>query len=114
MVVEQPEIHLHPQMQADLADMFIDMLDESGFSSIYIVETHSEYLLKRLRRRMSEKETGKSIDTNNVAICYFEKEENGDNSTITELPISENGSFPWPDRFFMGELLKDSLLFLNN
>ena len=58
-LVEQPEIHLHPKMQADLADLFIDIAInknvKKGSSSKYlIIETHSEYLLKRLRRRISE------------------------------------------------------------
>ena len=47
-IVEQPEVHLHPQMQAALADLFIDIAKESKYTKHLIIETHSEYLLKRL------------------------------------------------------------------
>ncbi len=50
-LVQQPEIHLHPDAQAGLADFFIYL---ASFGVITIVETHSEYLLLRLRRRLAE------------------------------------------------------------
>jgi hypothetical protein len=50
-LVQQPEIHLHPDAQAGLADFFIYL---ASFGVTTIVETHSEYLLLRLRRRLAE------------------------------------------------------------
>ena len=50
-LVQQPEIHLHPDAQAGLADFFIYL---ASYGVIAIVETHSEYLLLRIRRRLAE------------------------------------------------------------
>jgi hypothetical protein len=50
-VVQQPELHLHPDAQAGLADFFL-YLASRGVR--LIIETHSEYLLVRLRRRLAE------------------------------------------------------------
>ncbi|MCI0694045.1 AAA family ATPase [candidate division KSB1 bacterium] len=52
VIIEQPELHLHPAAQAILADLFIDCANRRGVS--FIVETHSEHLLLRLQRRISE------------------------------------------------------------
>lgn len=49
--VQQPEIHLHPDAQAGLADFFL-FLSSMGIRCL--VETHSEYLLVRMRRRLAE------------------------------------------------------------
>jgi predicted ATPase len=50
-LVQEPEIHLHPDAQAGLADFFIYL---ATYGVITVVETHSEYLLLRLRRRLAE------------------------------------------------------------
>ena len=50
-LVQQPEIHLHPDAQAGLADFFIYL---ASYGVITVVETHSEYLLLRIRRRLAE------------------------------------------------------------
>src|SRR5262249_37919156 len=59
IMIEQPEIHLHPKMQGELADLFSDIANlgagtEEGKRRSLIIETHSEYLLSRLRRRIAE------------------------------------------------------------
>ncbi|RYZ75918.1 MAG: hypothetical protein EOP04_32710, partial [Proteobacteria bacterium] len=66
-VIEQPEIHLHPKMQADLTDLFIEVLGDEKDKCL-IVETHSEYLLNRLRLRIAQ---GK-ISRDDVAIYFVE------------------------------------------
>ena len=67
LLVEQPEIHLHPALQADMADLFIDVV--KSLARQVIVETHSEHLLLRVRRRIAE---GR-IDPQNVSILYVER-----------------------------------------
>ena len=57
IAVEQPEIHLHPALQADLGDVFIQSaLGEN--KNRFILESHSEHLLLRLMRRIRETKKG--------------------------------------------------------
>ena len=120
-MIEQPEIHLHPKMQADLADLFIDIVGINTEKSLFdvrqselpkkclIIETHSEYLLKRLRRRISE---GK-ISAQDIAIYFIEPPKNKNISAkIEEIKISEEGAFDWPQDFYEGELKKDNTNFI--
>ncbi|MCV2487625.1 AAA family ATPase [Flavobacterium sp. SH_e] len=116
-LVEQPEIHLHPKMQADLADLFIDIAirkntRKNTFSShkYLIIETHSEYLLKRLRRRISEEK----INPDQVAIYYIEPQEETKSASIRKIDISSKGAFEWPKDFYTGELADDITEFLKN
>jgi hypothetical protein len=109
--VEQPEIHLHPRLQAALADFFIDTgctshWSKSGIRSPtsgvqWILETHSEALVLRLQRRIREKK----ISHHDVSVLYVDPR--GDKgSTILELRLDEDGEFIdlWPDGFFVESL----------
>ncbi len=108
-IIEQPEIHLHPKMQADLADLFIDIVNGHKKKKL-IIETHSEYILKRLRRRISEG----VISSENVSICLFHPQVENENPHIKNLEIEDKGFFEWPIDFYGGELLKDTTEFLKN
>lgn len=107
-MVEQPEIHLHPKMQADLSDLFIEIV-KGKKSKKLVVETHSEYLLRRLRRRIAEK---KDITFEDVAICVFYMEKETQTSRVEILNIKERGYFEWPEEFYGGELYNDTIQFL--
>lgn len=91
--VEQPEIHLHPKLQAHLADLFIDSC-KSG--NQWIVETHSEALMLRIQRRIRE---GK-LSKNDVSVLYVDSGENG--AVVTPIHLDDEGDFTvhWPDGFF--------------
>lgn len=108
-IVEQPEVHLHPQMQAALADLFIDIVKESKYTKHLIIETHSEYLLKRLRRRMAERSI---ISSDNVSINLFHSRTNNNPATIENLAIEEHGAFNWPEEYYGYELYNDIVEFL--
>lgn len=108
-IIEQPEIHLHPKMQADLADLFIAIVNNSKGKKL-IIETHSEYLLKRLRRRIA---TGE-IPADQVSICLFNPQTKDSGAIIENLEIAEKGFFEWPVDFYGGEILKDTTEFLKN
>jgi predicted ATP-dependent endonuclease of OLD family len=108
-IIEQPEIHLHPKMQADLADLFIDIVKKTDGKKL-IIETHSEYLLKRLRRRISEG----VISPDDVSICLFNPQTKEHGATIDNLEIAQKGFFDWPVDFYGGEILKDTTEFLKN
>ena len=107
-MLENPEIHLHPTMQADLGDLFIDIV-ESGDKRL-VIETHSEYLLRRIRRRISE---GK-INKDDVAICLFHPKTKEKPAWVEILDIGEKGNFKWPEEFYGGELYNDTVEFLKN
>lgn len=108
-IIEQPEIHLHPKMQADLADLFIDIVLNSKNKKL-IIETHSEYLLKRLRRRISEG----SVNPQDVSICLFTPQTKDLSGYIETLKIEEKGFFEWPEDFYGGDLYDDTVEFLKN
>jgi predicted ATPase len=97
IILEQPEIHLHPSVQASLADVLIDVVNERGLQ--IIVESHSEHLLRRLQRRVAEEK----IASNETAL-YFCRLEDGE-SRIEKLDIDSCGNIRnWPRDFFGDEL----------
>lgn len=99
IILEQPEIHLHPSAQSALADVLIDAIKARDVQIIF--ESHSEHLLRRLQRRIAEKR----ITKEDVAL-YFCSMDDG-KSQLTELELSEYGDISnWPDGFF-GDLTGD-------
>lgn len=95
IAMEQPEIHLHPALQAELGDVFIEAaLGER--KNTFILETHSEHLILRLMRRIRE---GK-ISPDDIGVVFVEPLANG--SRFVELRIDEEGDFidEWPGGFF--------------
>ncbi|GAB1544371.1 DUF3696 domain-containing protein [Scytonema sp. NUACC21] len=94
LLLEQPEIHLHPNLQMQLADYFI-ALAKSG--KRVMVETHSDHIINRLVRRIVEDETG--ILKNFIAIYFISATDSGSN--FEEICIDENfGVTNWPADFF--------------
>ena len=100
ILLEQPEIHLHPSVQASLADVFIDVVKERHVQ--IILESHSEHLLRRLQRRIAEEQIG--VDDTALYFCRMET----DSSRIDRLDVDMFGNIRnWPKGFFgdeMGEL----------
>ena len=86
LLIEQPEIHLHPRAQATLGDLLIDITTSGGGKSL-LVETHSEHILARIRRRIAEKKLG----TDKVAIYYCEPSAKG--TRISHITINEQGQY---------------------
>jgi predicted ATPase len=93
LILEQPEIHLHPKVQAGLADVFIDAMKLRKIQ--IIVESHSEHFLQRLLRRVAEE----TIAPDDAALYFCEAEE--ERSTIRGLDVDLFGSISnWPVDFF--------------
>lgn len=92
--VEQPEIHLHPKLQAHLGDLFISSV-LSGDNQ-WVIETHSEALMLRLQRRIRDG----LLDKNLVSVLYVDVGKNG--AQVTELELDDEGDFLtyWPNGFF--------------
>ena len=111
-MIEQPEIHLHPKLQADLADLFIHIVKthNQNAEKCLLIETHSEYLLRRLRRKISEKE----ISNEEVAVYFIAPPKNKNSSAIIDKKkVSENGYFDYPQDFMGEDLEKDMISFIN-
>jgi hypothetical protein len=97
IILEQPEIHLHPAVQAGLADVFIDAIATRNLQ--IIIESHSEHLLRRLQRRIAEE----ALKPEQTAL-YFTSSDNGV-SKLEELQLDEYGNIVnWPPNFFGDEL----------
>ena len=84
VLVEEPEIHLHPSAQADLAQVMAK--EAKDFSKQIIMTTHSEYVAGRLLTLVAE---GK-LTTDDLAIYSFQKDEKGE-CTATEIEVTERG-----------------------
>lgn len=101
--MEQPEIHLHPQVQAELADVFISATQarENGSprNVQLIVESHSEHFLNRLQRRVAEG----TVKPEDVAVYFCRRA-----GAVTELEPLQLDMFGeianWPENFFGDEM----------
>ncbi len=97
VLMEQPEIHLHPSVQAGLAEVFVDAVKQRGIQ--IIVESHSEHLLRRLQRLVAEGEIG----NDDAALYFFEMGPQG--ARPVPLRVSLFGEIEnWPAGFFGDEL----------
>jgi predicted ATPase len=101
LILEQPEIHLHPKVQAGLADVFIDAIRTNKIQ--IIVESHSEHFLQRLMRRVAEE----TVDPRDTAMYFCDNPNGG--SQIRRLEVDIFGNIRnWPQGFF-GDPLSESL-----
>uniref|UniRef100_B8HK88 DUF3696 domain-containing protein n=1 Tax=Cyanothece sp. (strain PCC 7425 / ATCC 29141) TaxID=395961 RepID=B8HK88_CYAP4 len=102
IIFEQPEIHLHPSVQAGLADVFIDAIKTRDVQ--IIVESHSEHLLRRLQLGIAEQKQGMTDEDTALYFCRMGK----DGASILEtLQLDTYGNINnWPDDFF-GDILGD-------
>jgi predicted ATPase len=83
LIISQPEIHLHPKLQSDFGDYLINQINSKNKS--YIIETHSEYLINKIRLLIVQ---GK-IKKEDVCVYYFTK--NGDISKTDIINFEEDG-----------------------
>jgi predicted ATPase len=115
-IIEQPEIHLHPRMQADLVNFFfesiktVSQIDTNHTPCCFIIETHSEAMLRRMRSCLVSRETSGSNST--VAIYSMGKNSAGQ-VEMKRLEISESGKFEWPKEYLDVEL-KDTINYLKH
>ncbi len=112
VIIEQPELHLHPALQAELGDMFIrGSLDKKSYlmksyRNLFFIETHSEHLILRLLRRIRENSEGElpenipPITPDDIAVLYVQPGNNG--AQVIHIPVTSEGEFAtsWPGGFF--------------
>ena len=72
ITIEQPELHIHPKLQADLGDLLIDSIQEPRRNQ-FIIETHSEHLALRLQRRVREKK----LSPEDISVVYVSRGRTG-------------------------------------
>ena len=100
--IEEPELHLHPRLQAKLANLFATTV--ASFGNQVIVETHSESMLLRVRRLVRTRK----LRPDDVAILYVDNSNDG--ATVRRLRLGGGGELldPWPTGFFddsLGDVL---------
>lgn len=104
ILLEQPEIHLHPSVQAGLADVFIDAVKTRNVQ--IILESHSEHLLRRLQRRIAEEK--QKFSERDTALYFCQTTADG-TSELLPLELDTFGNINnWPEGFFgdeMGDLV---------
>jgi hypothetical protein len=103
ILMEQPEIHLHPSAQSALADVMIDVINsrENGLDRDIqlVIETHSEHFLRRLQRRIAED----AVSQERV-LAYFANIAKTP-ATLEPLRIDNFGNIQnWPENFFGDEI----------
>lgn len=104
VVMEQPELHLHPALQSKLADIFAACISEEAEHEIYkrqdlriIIETHSPSLINRIGELVA---LGK-IKSSQVQVILFDKDEETGTTTTRVSEYNEEGQLEnWPYGFF--------------
>jgi len=95
IAIEQPELHLHPAVQAELGDLFIAGIQQEG-DNIFFLETHSEHLILRVLRRIRESDEGlhqlgnlKFLEPDDVSLLFIEPSDDG--TSYLSIPITSEG-----------------------
>ena len=100
VLMEQPEIHLHPAVQSGLADVLLSVAEARDVQ--IIVERHSEHLMRRLQRRVAEE----WVSSEDVKLYFVST--SGRKTLASDLSLNEWGEIEnWPENFFgdeMGEI----------
>ena len=93
VMIEEPEIHLHPRAQSTMGDLLVDIAKFN--EKKLIVETHCDLLIRRVCKNILQG----NIDHTDVVIYYFEPTESG--TEVKTITINKNGQFEnFPDGFF--------------
>ena len=108
IILEEPEVHLHPLAQAVLAELFVKVSQERKVQ--FIVETHSEHLFRRMQTLIARQE----VSTGQAAMYFVEHQ--GQSASLCELALDAFGRLRnWPDGFFgdaMGDTREQARLML--
>lgn len=86
ILVEEPETNLHPKLQSLLADFFVDAL--ASFEIRFIIETHSEYLIRKMQILIGDKD----IISSDSNIYYFNSNWDNEVEKVIKINFLENGA----------------------
>jgi len=87
IAIEEPEVHLHPKFQSMLAEMFVDAY--RNYNVHFIIETHSEYIIRKLQLLVANKEVKDSAIS--ILYVYDEKNRPAYEPQVKEIGIREDG-----------------------
>lgn len=109
-IIEEPELHLHPSAHGDLAELFVSSLENENKS--YLIETHSENFILRLRRLIAEKKY-EFFTQNKIKVYYVNYDEENNESFLDEVLVDSDGNVKnWPKKIFSEAL--DELIAIKN
>ena len=138
VIIEQPELHLHPRAQAQLADLFIEVAtrvtrlmeerknqglslptknEQESVRVRFLIETHSEHILLRLRRRVAESSRGKfkpseaeHIQDDALRVYFIDPDQKPQQSVVEPIAIDARGTMKTPRNFrgFFADDLKET------
>lgn len=98
--IEQPELHLHPALQARLADTMsraVSSARRKGIGLTLVVETHSETIVNRIGRLIADGQ----LDSDMASVVLFEPSRHGQGSLVRPVPFDSGGYLEdWPYGFF--------------
>lgn len=101
--IEQPELHVHPAIQVELADLFARYALKDN--KLFLLETHSEHVMLRLLRRIRESSnasepTDIALRKTDVSVVYVESTPEG--TVFSHKRVNDSGDFDdeWPNGFF--------------
>lgn len=93
VILEEPEIHLHPLAQSMLAELFVEASRERDIQ--FVIETHSEHLFRRMQTLVAREE----VSTEDCELYFVEKDQG--HAQLRRLELDAYGRVTnWPDRFF--------------
>lgn len=106
VAIEEPEVHLHPKFQSLLADMFVQI--HKQYDIDFIVETHSEYLIRKLQTLVAKQE----VSTEDISVIYVENPDPTKRPKyipqVRQINIKDNGKLA--DKFGTGFFDESSML----
>lgn len=122
-LIEQPELHLHPRAQAQMADVFIQCFSEE---TRFLIETHSEHLLLRMRRWLAETAGRRStlvdelrnsnielkrqrVEAENIILIFVYRDEQVGRSKFAEIGLDAYGDFANSPEAFAGFFADDRI-----
>jgi hypothetical protein len=102
LIMAQPETHLHPSIQAELGNYLVKQVNQ--LKKQYIIETHSEYLINRLRLSIVKGE----IEPEDVAVYYFENTAK-EGSIAHRIEFSKHGQILNAPQGFFDTYMMDTM-----